>query len=121
MVYFFSCKKDDKSKQEMLVGKWNIESTELLGSVVPGDGSYLRFAGDGYSGTGTDFKMSDTTTGSFTYTMNDEGTSLAIVDTMAAGGNYNFTFDISALTETRFECSTNTGFFGVMKMKMKKE
>ncbi len=119
-LIFVSCKKEEeKLPEEMLEGKWVIYNQEILGSTYPGDGSYLTFSG-GLSGTGTDFKASDTTTGQFTYTMNEDATQITIVDTMSEGGNYNFTFDILELNEERFRITANTGLFGDMLIELNK-
>lgn len=116
-----SCKKDESNSPEnQIEGKWVIYNQEVLGSSVPGDGSYLTFSG-GLSGTGTDYKASDSTTGQFTYVMDEEATQIEIVDTMSDGGNYNYTFDILQLDAERFRFTANTGLFGDLLIEMNKE
>lgn len=80
------------------------------------DGSSLTFNADN---KGSDYKGSNKTTGAFTYTLNDAGNSLAIVDTDNNGGNYNYTWTVETLTESDLTISTNTGMFGVMRIKLK--
>lgn len=116
-----SCKKDESNSPEnQIEGKWVIYNQEVLGSSVPGDGSYLTISG-GLSGTGTDYKASDSTTGQFTYVMDEEATQIEIVDTMSDGGNYNYTFDILQLDAERFRFTANTGLFGDLLIEMNKE
>lgn len=118
---FVSCKKDESNLPEnQIEGKWIIYNQEILGSSVPGNGSYLTFSG-GLSGTGTDYKASDSTTGQFTYAMDEEATQIEIVDTMSEGGNYNYTFDILQLDGDRFRFTANTGLFGDLLIEMNKE
>ncbi len=117
---FTACKKtEEATPQQNLIGKWTITSSELLGSVVPGDGSYLVFSGDGVSGSGSDHKASDNSTGTFTYTMNSDATSIVIADTMSAGGSYNGTWDILELTDDKFRITATT-ILGNLKVEMAK-
>lgn len=116
-----SCKKDESNSPEnQIEGKWVIYNQEVLGSSVAGDGSYLTFSG-GLNGTGTDYKASDSTTGQFTYSVDEEATQIEIVDTMSEGGNYNYTFDILQLDGDRFRFTANTGLFGDLLIEMNKE
>jgi len=121
LIVLSGCKKEEVlTPQEMLEGKWTITSQELLGNTTPGDGSYLTFDPCSPTCSGTDFKASDTTTGTFTYILNDEATQIVISDTLSAGGNYNFTWDILELTEKRFRMTTST-FLGNLKIEMSKD
>jgi len=116
-----SCEKTEPLQpQDMLEGQWTIYNQEFLGQYIAGDGSYLTFSG-GLAGTGTDFKASDTTSGTFTYTMNDEATQIIIVDTMSEGGNYAYTWDVLELTETKLRMTASTGAFGDLLIEMDKE
>lgn len=112
------CKKDETTPAEMLVGKWNITSAELLGQVAPGDGSWVSFNTCG-SCSGSSYMASDGTTGSLTYDLNDEATQIVITDTDTTGGNYDATWDILELTETDFRITATT-IFGNLKYEMKK-
>ncbi|MFZ9848599.1 MAG: hypothetical protein ACO3EE_10665 [Flavobacteriales bacterium] len=117
-LFLFSCTEEKKPAQ-LLQKKWIANSQEVLGSTVPlNDGSYLKFI-DGTAGE--DYKGSNKTTGAFTYTLDEAGTSLAIVDTDSKGGNYNFTWTVEQLTETDLTISANTGIFGVMRLKLTAE
>jgi hypothetical protein len=123
LIAFTSCTKEDKDPSELIVGKWNITSSELLGTTVPGNGSYLEFnaCSSADTCTGVDYDASDTTLGSFTYTLNSDGSILDITDTMSEGGNYNFTFDVLELTETDMRITAETGIFGNLLMVLSKE
>lgn len=116
LLVFTNCKKEP-TPQEMLVGKWVITSQEVLAVVIPGDGSYLTFASDN---TGTDYKASDQTAGSITYTLNDEATEITIVDQSSNGGSYNYVWDILDLNESTFRITTST-IFGNLKIEMSKQ
>jgi hypothetical protein len=117
-LFLFSCTEEKKPAQ-LLQKKWIANSQEVLGSTVPlTDGSYLKFI-DGTAGE--DYKGSNKTAGAFTYTLDEAGTSLAIVDTDNNGGNYNFTWTVEQLTETDLTISANTGIFGVTRLKLTAE
>lgn len=114
------CKKEEPpTPQEMLQGKWIIQSQELLGSVVPGDGSYLQFNACSSSCDGVDFKASDTTTGVISYSLNAEATVLSITDASADGGSWDADWDILELTETDLRITAST-VFGNVKVEMTK-
>ena len=120
MMLLAECKKKEElTPKEMLEGKWTITSQELLAVVTPGDGSYLTFNSCSSTCSGTDYKASDASTGTFAYTINDDGTEIVIDDTTSAGGNYNFTWDILELTEDKFRMTTST-FLGNLKIEMSK-
>lgn len=111
-----SCEKE-KTPAQLLQKTWIASSQEIMGSVVPlTDGSSLTFNADN---KGSDYKGSNKTTGAFTYTLNDAGNSLAIVDTDNNGGNYNYTWTVETLTESDLTISTNTGMFGVIRIILK--
>ena len=116
-IVLLSCKKEDeKTPQEMLEGKWTIHSSEILGSTVPGDGSYLQFNA---SFDGVDYKASDTTYGTFTYSMNETATIINITDTISDGGNWNFAWDVLDLTEAKLRMTTTT-FLGNLTVEFNK-
>lgn len=118
-VFFVNCEKEEAplTPQELVVGKWTITSSELLATVVPGDGSFLEFEACGTSCNGVDHKVSDTTTGTFSYSINEEGTILYITDGSSDGGSWNGEWDILELTEEDFRI-TGTTIFGSMKVEM---
>jgi len=121
MMLLTDCKKEEPpTPKEMLEGKWTITSQELLTVVAPGDGSYLTFNACSSTCNGTDYKASDASTGTFTYTMDDDATEIVINDTISAGGNYNYTWDILELTEEKFRITTTT-FLGNLKIEMSKD
>ena len=70
--------------------------------------------------TGVDYSASDSTSGTFTYVLNDDATQIVITDTMNAGGNYNFTWDILDLTTSQLKITTST-LLGNLKIVMSKE
>ena len=66
------CKKEELlTPAQMVEGKWTITSQEIFTQVTSGDGSYLQFNACSSSCSGVDFKASDSTTGSFSYDLND--------------------------------------------------
>ena len=126
MLLVTSCKKDDPEPEpptpaEMLVGKWVIQSAEILGQVTPGNGSYLTFnACSDTECTGVDYDASDLSSGTFTYELSEDALTVVITDTTADGGGYDGTWNILQLTETDFSVEGNT-FLGTLKMDMTKE
>lgn len=103
-----ACKKDEKTPQQLLEGKWILESQEILGSSVQGDGSYLVFNACSSSCSGEDYKASDATNGTFTYTINEEGTMLTITDNSGDGGSWGASWDILDLSESNLRITTST-------------
>ncbi|NND77426.1 MAG: hypothetical protein HKN39_04525 [Flavobacteriales bacterium] len=115
-----SCEKDEPpTSLEMLEGKWVIDSMEILAQVVPGDGSYLEFNACSSNCTGEDYRESDMSTGNFTYDLSADASTISIIDTLDAGGNYNATWDILELTEEDFRIVGNT-ILGSLKIEMSK-
>lgn len=121
LMVLVGCKKDDPlTPKEMIIGKWDIELSELLGSEIPGDGSYLQFENCNSDGCpGFDFKASDGSTGDISYTLNDDATVITITDSSSDGGSWEGEWDILELTETDFRITTNT-ILGSIKVEMKK-
>lgn len=114
------CKKEDPlTPQQMFEGKWIIQSQEMLGSVVPGDGSYLIFNACSSSCDGVEYKAGDQTTGTIAYSLNSEATVLSITDNSADGGSWDADWDILELTETDLRIITSTAF-GNVKVEMTK-
>jgi hypothetical protein len=120
LISIIGCKKEEPlTPAQMIEGKWTITSQEILTSVVPGDGSYLQFNACSSTCSGVDSKASDTTSGTFIYDMNPEGTSIVIDDTSSNGGSWSGTWDILELTETEFRITGST-LFGNFKVEMSK-
>jgi len=122
MVFIsLGCKKEESAPTaaELVAGQWTIDSSEILGTVVSGDGSYLRFDACGSACSGVDYKVSDTTSGTFNYTINEEATILAITDNSSDGGSWSGEWDILELTESDLRITTTT-IFGSMKVEMSK-
>ena len=112
---------DPPTPAENITGRWIIQSSELLGATIAGDGSYLEFNACGDTEcTGVDFEATDGTSGTFTYVLADDATTISITDTTNDGGNYDATWDILELTETDFRIVGNT-LFGSLKIEMTKE
>lgn len=115
-----SCEKEEAlTPAQMIEGKWTITSQEILTTEVPGDGSYLQFSVCPGTCSGVDYKASDTTSGSFTYILNEEGTLLTIDDQSTDGGSWNATWDVLELTENNFRITTTT-ILGNLKVEMAK-
>ena len=120
IVIAVGCEKEDPlTAEELVAGQWTIVSSEILATVIPGDGSYLRFDACAATCSGVDYKVSDTTSGVFTYTINEEATILAITDNSSDGGSWSGEWDILELTEKDFRITTTT-IFGSMKVEMSK-
>lgn len=109
IVLLNGCKKEE-TKAEMLVGKWVITSSTLLGTQFTADGSYLKFNECGDNCTGVDYNGTNQTSGTFTWVINDEGTSLTIDDNSADGGNFDATFSVTELTSTSLKMNYSTHF-----------
>lgn len=123
MLLTSACKKEDEplAPADALVGKWVIESTFFLGQIIPGDGSYLVFkACSGTTCTGEDYLASDSTSGTFTYDLSADASTMTIVDLTDDGGNYDGLFNVTELTETDFKINGDTPF-GVINLEMVKE
>jgi hypothetical protein len=111
----------DKTPAEQLVGKWDISSTEILTQVIPGDGSYLIFEECGAESCGgTDYMAGDGTTGTFSYVLNEDATTLTIEDSSSDGGSYNGTWDVLELTNDELRIFADTGLFGTLKIELTK-
>ena len=108
------CNKKDQLTPAMLEGKWTITSQEILTTVIPGDGSYLTFDACSSTCSGVDYKAGDNTSGTFTYTLNEEATLLTIADTSADGGNWGATWDVLELSETDLRITATTPFGNVL-------
>lgn len=117
-----SCEEEEivSSPEELIQGKWIIQSLELLGQEQSGDGSYLLFEACQQVCKGEDYDASDSTSGNFTYTLNEEGTILSIDDTSSAGGNYDAEWDVLDLNENQLRIVGNT-FLGSLKIEMTRD
>ena len=120
LIVISGCNKEELTSQKMLEAKWIITSLEILATTTPGNGSYLIFNSCSSPCTGVDYSASDSTSGTFTYVLNDDATQIVITDTMNAGGNYNFTWDILDLTTSQLKITTST-LLGNLKIVMSKE
>lgn len=122
LLLIVACEKEsasDKTPDEMMVGKWIIQSMEILGQEVPGDGSYLEFKECSTTCSGVDYEAANGTSGSFTYVLNESATVLEIVDTTSNGGSYHGNWDILELSDSKFRIVGNT-VFGSLKLEMTK-
>ena len=113
------CKKDDDTPARLIEGKWIVSNTNILGSDVAGDGSYLQFDACSPSCTGVEYMAGDGTTGVITYTINEEGTLLTIVDNSSDGGSWNATWDVLELKKTPLKITAST-FLGNMTVTFSK-
>lgn len=103
-----SCKKEEKTAEQLIEGKWMVSNSNIGGSDIPGDGSYLQFNACSSSCTGADFRASDTTTGVFTYSIDEEGILLTINDNSSDGGSWNATWDVLELEENNLKITAST-------------
>jgi len=114
--FMFSCEKTEDevapdASDKTLVGLWIISNTNFSGSDIPGDDSYLSFSDcDSSSCSGVDYKASNETSSTFTYTLNGE-VSIDIVDNdTSKGGNYNGVWDIQEYTISKLVLKKATMF-----------
>ena len=122
LVLVISCEIEsdiDNAPDEMIVGKWMVQSMEFFGETVSGDGSYLEFKECSATCSGIDYMATDRTSGSFTYVLNESATVLEIVDNTSDGGSYNGSWDILELSDSKFRIVGNTSF-GSLKLEMTK-
>jgi hypothetical protein len=120
VLFFSSCETDnDPEPEKSLAGKWNITNVRVLGISTNGDGSHLTFNDCDSTCSGIDYKASNQTTGSFTYTLNGES-SVTIIDNSSNGGSYNGTWTINSFTATNLVLSINT-ILGEQKISLTKE
>ncbi len=124
MAFFASCSSEDDptpgTPAEMIVGTWNITSSELLGISVPGLSSKLTFNACGETEcTGSDYQSADESTGEFTYTLSSDGKTLTIVDEQEEGGAYNGTWTVVSLDGNTLDIKSST-ILGEFKIFMSK-
>lgn len=119
IITTIGCKKDEPlpTAEELITGKWIIDSSEILATVVPGDGSYLTFEACSSDCSGVDYKQSDTSIGAFTYTINEGATILTISDVSSDGGSWSGEWDVLELTDSDLRITTTT-VLGSMKVEM---
>lgn len=119
-VALFACKKTEpKTAQELLQGKWMVTNSNIMGSDIPGDGSYMQFNACGTTCGGVDFKASDTTSGNFTYSIDADATVISITDTTSNGGSWNGSWDVLTLTENSLKITGST-FLGNLTVTFQK-
>lgn len=122
LLFLASCSKDEAENgipEEMIVGTWVVTSAEIFGETVPGDGSTLTFNSCDTTCTGSDYLASDQTTGSITYSFDEDFSTITIVDNSEDGGNYNGTWDILELSNSNLRLITET-FLGTFEMELNK-
>ena len=120
----FSCEVTEEEEEvqpnKTLTGKWVITNTNLLGTDIPEDGSYLSFSECSNSNcSGVDYKASDNSSSTFTYTKNAE-ISIVIDDSNTSkGGNYNGIWAIQSFSTNKLVLKKTT-LFGNMIITLKK-
>ncbi len=107
---------------EKIEGTWLIESQSLFGSDFPGDGSSLQFnfCGIDTPCDGVDYMASDQTTGSFSFEISEDGSTIIIQDDAEDGGNYNGEWTIDEFTSSSLVISIDTGLFGITTIRFTK-
>ena len=113
MISFSSCSDDDETPlmepAERIVGTWTVNSAVTLGITIPDGESTLTFEQCGANDcTGADFEGLDDTTGTFTYVLNADGTSLTIEDNSIEGGAYNGVWQVSDFTNNSLKLTGET-------------
>lgn len=108
---------DDDAPSELILGKWTMKSVQVLGQTITADGSYIIFnACDGGKCTGVDYDGTDSTSGTFEYDLNEDGTVLKIDDTPASGSGYDFEADVLTLSEAQLRFTILDPTFGNIQM-----
>ena len=110
-----SCEVEEPS----LEGKWMVDSQTVFGLTVEGGGSYLQFDGCSSECTGVDYDAGDRDSGTFTYEMNEDKTSLKIVDESNEGGNWNGTWEVLTFTDSELSLTANS-IFGPVSFTLKR-
>ena len=106
---------------ERISGTWSIESMNMLGLDIPGDGSTLTFEKcDEPPCIGRDYEATDKTTGEFTYEFVENDTKIVIVDEDEKGGNYNATWDVLDFDKDNLRITGEFPIFGNMQMELRK-
>ena len=123
VILFFSCEKEQdalKPAYERLSGKWVILNTNILGTNLGEDGSYLQF-NDCNAGNcpGIDYNHQDASTGSFTYNLEKDYNILVISDSAKTGGSYTGNWDILEFSNTNLRIRAETSL-GEMTIDLRK-
>ncbi|MEW6467846.1 MAG: hypothetical protein AB1458_02930 [Bacteroidota bacterium] len=113
-----SCKKEEeKTTAEKMEGQWMTGNQYIQNSqVASADGSYLTFNSNG---TGIDHKASDNSTGTFTWSLQNNETQILFSDTTSTGGFWNGTYELVSISETRMVIKT-TSILGEYKCELNK-
>jgi hypothetical protein len=119
-----ACKKTEAvPPEDMITGKWVVDEAEVLGATADGDGSYIVFdqcAGLGVESTGSDYSADDSISGPLSYVLSEDLSTLTITDTAGSGDNWDATWDILELSNSRLRMITNS-IFGTIKYEFSKE
>lgn len=127
LLLIISCTVEDATDPEpegskSLVGTWEFTNIFAFGQNIAGDGSYLKFeACDSTICTGVDYKASDASFSTFTYTVYDEDSIVFVDNDPSNGGNYNGAWIINNFTDVDFEIEKDFGAFGIQVIEMKKQ
>ena len=127
LMLIISCTIEDDTDPEpaeskSLAGTWEFTNIFAFGQNIAGDGSYLQFeACDSTSCTGVDYKASDASSSTFTYTLYAEDSIVFVDNDPSNGGNYNGAWLINNFTDVDFEIEKDFGAFGVQVIEMKKQ
>lgn len=123
MACFSSCTKIEQDPYKRVEGKWIIKSTSLGGINAGENGSYLQFnACDGMNCNGVDYNGSDTTSGTFEYSISESSSSTLFffTDTTSEGGFYNGEYEATLFNNSTLNLEA-TSILGTLRIEMKKE
>jgi hypothetical protein len=127
LMLISSCTVEDDTDPEpaeskSLVGTWEFTNIFVFGQNVAGDGSYLQFEiCDATECAGVDYKASDASSSTFTYTLYGEDSINFVDNDPSTGGNYNGTWIINSFTDVDLELEKDFGAFGIQVIEMKKQ
>ena len=124
MVAVTSCGGDEDATPQdpakLIVGTWTVQSGLFLGISVPDGESTLTFDTCGADNcTGADYEGFDETSGEFTYSLNEAGTKLTIIDEDENGGDYSGEWTVDELNGSSLKISIST-FLGPVSYSLTK-
>jgi hypothetical protein len=118
-----SCEKIEEDPYKRVEGKWIVKSTSIGGINAGEDGSYLLFNPcGGVNCEGVDYKASDSTSGTFGYSIT-EGSSKTLfffTDTTNDGGFYNGEYEATLFNNYSLNLEASS-ILGTFRIEMKKE
>jgi len=122
VILISSCNKIEEDPYKRVEGKWIIKSTSLGGINAGENGSYLQFNScGGIDCEGIDYSGSDSTSGTFGYSITEGETTLFFfTDTTSVGGFYNGEYEATVFNNKTLNLEASS-ILGTVRIEMKKE